>query len=143
MTLSFASLVRLAGRPALLGAAAAMASFLPWTWSLLTQSAVRHAVIRQTSSVACFLRLTRLMKVAIFAAAFIVPFILAHGPRVFGFSIHSGIYLLPVNQWDGCPMDRVAVARREVPQEPYPRCGRDSSFSLLGHPMVSRKAAVF
>lgn len=78
----------------------------------MAQSVVRHAIVRQTSPVAGFLRLTRLMNVAIFAAAFIVPFAFAHGPRVFGFSIHSGIYLLPSDKWDGGPEDRVAVAGR-------------------------------
>lgn len=102
-------MARIAGRPALLRATATMAPFLPWTWNLLPQSTVRHAVVRQTSPVAGFLRLTRFMNVAKFAAAFIVPFVFAHGPCVFGFSIHSGIYLLPFDKWDGGPEDRVAV----------------------------------
>lgn len=96
VTLSFTSLACIARWPALLRSASAVAPFVPWTWSLLTQSVVRHTVIGQTPSAAGFLRLTRLMNVAVFAAAFIVPFVFAHGPRVFGFSIHSGNYLLPL-----------------------------------------------
>lgn len=105
MALSFASLAHIPRRPALLCAASATAFYLPWTWSLPALS-----IIRQTPPLGGFLRLTRLMNVAIFTATFIVPFVFTHGPCVFGFSIHSGIYLLQVHKWDGCVMDRVAVA---------------------------------
>ena len=109
-TLSFACLTPIARWPALLCAASAAAFYLPWTWSLLARCAARHAIVRQTSPVGGFLRLTRLMNVAIFAAAFIVPVVFAHGPRVFGVSIHSGVYLLPSGKWDGGLKNRVAVS---------------------------------